>query len=187
MTEAHLPDYESLKGQLQNSALPIEVAELHGLMVGLLASGHIEGWTTRLSEFLLDGEHWPQESQRWLKSLWSGTQLQLSEGQFEFQVLLPSDDEPVAERADALVKWISSYLVGFACGMPNLKQCSDDLQEVIGDLTKMTNMATDIDTDDEEHEQALVEIVEYLRVGVMMCFHECNRPPSADQTSTTLH
>lgn len=116
-----------------------------------------------------------------LKQLASQAEHELSDSDLGFEPLLPVDDRPLAERADALVDWCRGFLGGFGLGGASAHaQLSEEAQEVLRDLATIAASALDFG-DEGEDEDALIEVQEFVRVGAMLLFAECaarQRPAS---------
>lgn len=82
-----------------------------------------------------------------------------------FMPLLPDDEEPIELRVEALAEWCAAFLAGFAA----LGQIasSEEEEEILEDLAAIS--AADIDgLEAEEAERLYAEIVEYIRVTVLL-------------------
>lgn len=86
---------------------------------------------------------------------------------FEFSLLMPSDDEPISMRASALALWCSGFLSGFGESGRTLE--GDDVQEAMADLARIAAMTDDV-PEGEENEVDLHEIIEFVRVSVLLIF-----------------
>ena len=113
----------------------------------------------------------------------------LNDMQTSFTPLLPSDEAPLSERASALSAWCEGFLYGVAGRVKlDLKECSDEVREVLRDFTEFTRASIEADDDPETEESAYAELVEYVRVGAQLVYMELHpRPPTAGTISTTLH
>jgi hypothetical protein len=91
----------------------------------------------------------------------------------DFQLLLPDDDAPLAERAMALSQWCQGFLYGFGTGgaVPR-DRLSGEVEEVLRDLTHISQASVETGADAEEEEQAYTEIIEYVRAGVQLIHDE---------------
>lgn len=90
-------------------------------------------------------------------------------------VRLPSpagDSAPLGERALQLYDWVRGFL--YALGLLSLSESelSGQGREILRDLTAITRMDLDELAESEENEQALAEVVEFVRVAAMLIHHE---------------
>lgn len=103
-----------------------------------------------------------------------------TDAELGFQPLLPEDDAPLAERAQALGAWCEGFLFGLAARIKfELKGCSEEVREVIADFSQFTRASIGAGDDLEVEEGAYVELVEYVRVGAQLVYMELHPRPSA--------
>ncbi len=176
--------YEQLDGLLRRDELSIDPAELQGLLCALLSGQPQttpEQWlTAALGEPISEGQL-DNDAEQQLLSLFTQTVQQLDEGQFALDLLLPDEDSAaVPVRAEAMVHWGSGYLSGLGHLGADFSQWSDDAREFITDLAEITK-ADFVNADDELDDEALTELVEYLRVGAMLVFETLREPTTAKQ------
>jgi uncharacterized protein len=91
----------------------------------------------------------------------------------------------LTERADALVDWCRGFLGGFGLGGPDIhNRLSEEGKEILRDIGSIASASLDFGDEDED-EDALIEVHEFVRMGVMLLFTECHIPnqPAND----TLH
>jgi uncharacterized protein YgfB (UPF0149 family) len=94
-------------------------------------------------------------------------------GDSDFEPLLPDDDAPLADRADALSMWCQGFLYGLGSGTTaDPAAVSSEASEIIRDFTEITHVGVDAGDDTEEDEVAFAEVVEFVRVGVQLLFVE---------------
>lgn len=92
-------------------------------------------------------------------------QEELLSDDLRFMPLLPDDEAPVELRVEALAEWCAAFLAGFAA----LGQIvsSEEEEEILEDLAAISS--ADIDgVEAEEAERLYAEIVEYIRVTVLL-------------------
>ncbi len=100
-----------------------------------------------------------------------------------FLPLLPDDDEPICERAAALVEWCEGFLFGFGMnGSADLSELSQEVREFVSDLKEITRMDASSPEDDEENEGALNELVEYIKIGTLILHEEVCTPNLGTRT-----
>ncbi|MCI0401446.1 MAG: UPF0149 family protein [Gammaproteobacteria bacterium] len=81
--------------------------------------------------------------------------------------MLADDEEPLSVRGAALREWCQRFLDGLSAA----GGLSGDCREIVDDITRMAGQTISGVDGDEDEEAAFVEIVEYLRVGVLL-IHE---------------
>ena len=105
-----------------------------------------------------------------------------------FMPLLPGDDEPLTDRARSLGAWCEGFLYGLAGRIKlNLRECSEEVREIVKDFTEFTRTSLDSGDDDEGEETAYAELVEYIRVGAQLVFMELHPRLGAPGASPTIH
>ena len=101
-------EYHQIERLLADSRALTDVSEAHGTLAGALCSAaeyRFEDW---LREIYAEGN--PTEDAREpLLAVFEGTRRALDAGQMQFIALLPGDDVPIAERAEALGQWCQGY------------------------------------------------------------------------------
>ncbi len=113
----------------------------------------------------------------------------LADMQTGFNPLLPTEEVALGERARALGAWCEGFLYGLAGRIKlDLRQCSDEVREIVKDFTQFTRASLDAGDDLEVEEGAYAELVEYIRVGAQLVYMELHpRPLAAAAPSKTLH
>ena len=158
---------------LQTLNSSIAAAESHGCLCGALCTTQdypVEAW---LEELVADAEPEQDADRAPLRLLFADTMRALRGDEMEFQLLLPDDDDPLVERASALSQWCQGFLYGFGTGQPVARgELTSEVEEVLRDLTHISQASVETGADAEEEEQAYAEIVEYVRAGVQLIHDE---------------
>ncbi len=195
------PQYDELDACLNSYDSGMSAAECHGVVCGLL-SAQPEIDDQALGQQLLSGEFnaAPEDETvvvhandlAMFQRLVAGTIEQMDDPELSFMPMLPDDEGSVGDRAIALGQWAEGYLFGLSLGgIKEFSGFSEDLQGFSKDLVNMCSLEVD-GADDEENEQAMFEVVEYLRMGVLMVRDEVVPPELSkidvdDEASVTLH
>ncbi len=165
-----LPDYSAIDSLLQQHAVPLTAAEMHGLITGFICGAvHDNSWKTLLHELTNEGLAFPKSLSKPLESLYHVTHEQLDDSVFNFSMLLPDDAESVFPRADALAGWVNHFLLGLGVAQPKLSE-HKELTEVITDLRNIGALGYEEDENQQELEDALEEVTEYVKVSVQLCY-----------------
>ncbi len=158
------------------------VAESHGILCGLLGGGATLGtqsWFDHVLGNQGSGCDAPQETLDLLAQIAEETVRTMDDAEAAFLPLLPDDDEPVSERATALVDWCEGFLFGFVMnGSADLSEFSQEGREFVSDLKAITRMDVLSLEDDEENEVALSELMEYIKAGTLILREEFCAPKS---------
>lgn len=182
--------YETLSSVLDRHNILADGAEIHGILCGMLSGGmplEDREWFDPMSDFIHQGEDLPGEVKDQLLVLFNATCQQLLDADFALSLCLPDDAAPINERGQALINWVQGFLLGFGIHQADLTGCSDDVKEALEDFSDIARMDEQM-TEDEESEQAMFEVMEYVRVTAMLCFNELGKSASShQQTSKTVH
>ena len=166
-----LPECAALAEAVRGAGLAIDPSELHGSLCGFLCGGgscDAGNWIQRLE---LDSVRAPAHGDA-LDRLRSATTAQFDAQDFGFELLLPADDAPLSVRADALVAWCRGFLGGFGLAAPDSAGLSDEAAEALQDLAHIA--ASDLAYEETEaDEDALAEIVEFVRVAALLLHGDC--------------
>ncbi len=108
-----------------------------------------------------------------LGQLFDETRLQLQDSNLAFELLLADDDVPLANRVEMVQEWCRGFVLGMSLsGVKNNKGLPEDTQDFLSDMTEIGNAGELQLDDDNESEASLVEIIEYIRMGVLLINEE---------------
>ena len=187
MAAPELIGYDELDDVIAHLRLAISASELHGSLCGFLAGNGIPGRRPLLELLHLDagGITVNAADQTVLDQLVQQSEAELTDPELGFEPLLPADDRPLSDRADALVDWCRGFLGGFGLGGPDTHdRVSDEGKEILRDLGAIAAASLDFGDEDED-EDALIEVHEFVRMGAMLLFTECRMPDRSSRG--TLH
>lgn len=187
MTSAqHLIDFASIDRLLHQLGLSLDPAECHGSLCGLLcASDAVTGpdWVNQILTGHLDltrkeslppqGTFKDAANDHSLLVLYKDTVESLNDPEFGFSLLLPDDDKPLEQRVEALSLWCQGFLLGL--GMGGIRENTDlpgDTHEAMQDFVEISRLDNNGSDHDNEAETAFAEIVEYVRMAVLLMYEE---------------
>jgi uncharacterized protein YgfB (UPF0149 family) len=179
--------HDDIDALVMRLRLGTQASELHGSLCGFLAGGGALARGTVLASLQLDGEvSSPSvEDLAELDRLARQSENELIDSELGFELLLPADDRPLAERAEAMVDWCRGFLGGFGlAGTAAHARLSDEAQEILRDLGAVAASSFDFGEESED-EDALIDVHEFVRMAAMLLFAECN--VRADSHGGTLH
>lgn len=170
MTDS-LPSPADVAAAVREHGLGMDVPELHGALTGWLAGGG-SGGPDWLAGVTADAEMPRVAAGSALDRMRETTARQLDDRSFGFDLLLPDEDASLGERSGALFDWCRGFLGGFGLAAGSAPTLSDESREALSDLAKLA-AAVPQDDGDEDDEQALVEIEEFVRVAVLLLHGDC--------------
>ncbi len=162
--------FEQVEAALRQADM--QAAEAHGALIGMLcAQGQVELETWWAQVFELDDASSSVVVPEVVNGMYAEAVDSLREGDGTFDLLLPDDDAALDARADALHEWCHGFLYGYGvAGGRDEAALSEEAAEVLRDIAQFAQAAFDLGEDAEEDELSYSELVEYLRVGVMLMF-----------------
>ncbi|WP_343223496.1 UPF0149 family protein [Lysobacter sp. GX 14042] len=166
-----LPGLADVQAALDALQAGASAPEVHGGLCGWLAGGGaaVPEWPARV---LADANLPTPEPGSVLDRLRVASQAQLEDRGFDFSLLLPDAGEPLVERSGALFDWCRGMLGGFGLAAGANPPLSEEAVEALGDLGKLAQAQAQ-EEGDEEDEQALAEIEEYIRVATLLLHGDC--------------
>lgn len=174
---------------LATSKDPQGVAEAHGLVTGLVTGqpsmDASELWLHWLS-LNLHGET-EESQQEVLADALTSVRADLSADDMSFEILMPSMDQPLAQKTQGLAGWCSGFLAGF--GASGGRLADEEANEALTMIAEIARADTETDASSqsdelEAEEEALAELVEFVKVAVLL-LHEARRlaNPSSQPTA----
>ncbi len=171
-------EFDELDDALKRCGASWDAAQAHGLLASRLAVAGTEAgfdWLQLVLENTDPSNALRAECETLLSTLFQKTGNALSARLSEFTPLLPDDAAATEQRAEALGHWCEGYLHGLVSadhGDELRKRLSaEPIADIIKDMLQITR-ATAEGLDDEESEEAYMQLVEYLRVSAQLVFEE---------------
>jgi hypothetical protein len=166
-----LPKYKAFERALNKTAVKLHPSEIHGLVCGILCGSKtsVPDW-----ESLITGNKQSDEAHTFLRDLYTISAQQLKEFLFELQLLLPADSISLPQRAEALTLWCQGFLTGLKLvDFPIVGREAGELTDAVNDLIEITKMDYENVVASEEDEVAYVELVEFVRMAVILIYEDC--------------
>ncbi len=174
------PNFEQVAEVLDSH----EPARAHGMLCGILCASDILDYGFWLAQIADDGvpEGWLADQT--LPELFAATWSQLNDESMGFSLLLPSDEKGLFQRVVALGHWCRGFLFGLSVGgITNNHKLSAEVQDCLRDFGEIARVGFDLDQADEDDEMAYAEIVEYVRMGVLLINQELDSRALAPHAS----
>jgi uncharacterized protein len=170
--------HAELARALESLRLGMGASDLHGSLTGYLCAGGRAGAEEWPAALEIDPDGKADLRNEALRRLYQDCRAQLDDPDLGFEPLLPGADAPVERRADALVEWCRGFLGGVGLAGSPMSALSPDATEVLADIGRIAASRFDYD-DENEDESALTEVLEFVRVGVLLLHTELTRPRAA--------
>lgn len=156
------------------SGLDLAAAEVHGTVVGAIANHMKTGTSPNLLQLIEpnadagSGQFAPLNEL--LYDLYRENSELLLEGKENFDLLLPSEDEPLELRTESLAAWTKGFLLGLLHNNAfSIDQLPENGAEIARDMIQISEAAAGAG-DENEEDWALAELHEYLKVGAQLIF-----------------
>ncbi len=183
-----LPAYTEMAELIKQSGAMQEPAECHGLLSALLCGSDdpVRIWLDELLTEQHEGDLLQIEAKQMLEGFAGVVKVQFQGADFSYELLLPDDDSPLYERVFALAQWCQGFYLGLGIiGINDLEQLPEDSREVVQDMMEIARIENYDEQSEEqaneEDENAYAELVEYLRVGVLLIYEELSKPDNVTQ------
>jgi uncharacterized protein len=182
------PNFKDLQQALEKTDAEMLAAESHGSLCGICCAGgkpDLKNWLNQVFDELDLNNMLIKEASQLLVGLFNNTQQQLNDSDADFQMFLPDDDVLLAERTEALAQWCHGFSYGLVTG--GLKEDTvlpEDTKELIQDLVEIARAGHDASVEDDNDEEAYMQLYEYVRMGVLLINEELQ---PIDAPKDTIH
>ncbi len=158
---------------------PVTIAETHGCLCGALCVSNDYSFAQWFDEWSDDTDQAAASevvaARELMQTLYAETVRDLRGSEMEFTPMLPDDESPLAQRAEALAQWCQGFLYGFGSVPDSKRTLRPEVEEVLRDLAQIARASAGATEPTDEDESDYVEIVEYIRIGVQT-IHDQLRP-----------
>ncbi len=169
--------YRDLDEKLKSTPWNSGASEAHGLLTGLACRGiRAENLAGRLYLFRVDDP----DGITLFEGMFELVLRDLQSEEPTFNPLLPPEEADNKEFAFAISDWCEGFLQGFCFDAETeINEHGEAVQELIDDMIEIGSLdVTSIEEYNEDDERSLVELEEYLRVGVQAIYDTLNPNPS---------
>ena len=174
----HNISYEAIDDALLKLDAINEASEAHGALCGMTCisgTGDINNWLTHILGKVDANNIELGDSESILQTLHDKTVAVLTQQNYELELLIHSDDDPLDVRIDDLCNWCQGFLYGLSvAGLTDISKLPSEASEILQDMMDISKAGYDSEDDEEENEAAFSEIVEYLRIGVYLIYSTFN-------------
>ena len=174
--------HDELEQKLRAASAEGSASEAQGLLAGIIcAAGKStpELWLAHLlGENTLSAA--ATEVSEQLTRLHADILRQFNDDAFGFNLMLPDDDAPLSLRTEALSQWCSGFLYGLALGgVREDVEMPENVSEVMKDFYEISHARFAYEATDDADETAYMEIVEYVRMSVLLLHEELQPVPTS--------
>ena len=171
-------DYTQIIQLVDDYELEISASQLHGIITG---SACISDLNPQANDHLNLIKPSTSLNQNQLADLSDSLNLYfnhmlkvLDSHMFEFELALPDEDSSCEYRTEELAAWCHGFLSACGHSIKNTDTLGADATEALEDIMEIA-LAQTGDGEEEEIEQALAELEEYLRISVQLIFDDLNQ------------
>lgn len=182
-------DYDEINAELIAARAGIRASECHGFLCGYFCASNSMVMELMQDHLLagIDEAADLEDCYALLSRLGDQVTEDIMAEDISFILLLPGDEMSMAERASALSEWCSGFVSGLGIGgLGNKSSLNNECDEFIKDVVAISRMETIVD-DSDDAESALFELVEYIRVGVIMLHQEWHQLGNQAEHPEVLH
>lgn len=170
-----VPNYDQIEDALTGVQSPFSPEDCHGMLCAMLIVNNSLKFKRWLDEICTrsysDGEI-SSASHDAFTCLYDHTRQELDDSLLNFSLLIPEEDSTLSQRVASLKKWCDGFLFGLAlAGLKDMSQLPEDSYEIMQDIVSISQASED-DEEDEINEAAYLDIVEYVRMGVLLVNEE---------------
>ena len=173
-----LPDISALDATLYKLEAMMGASESHGALCGMLCAHGTTDFSEWMSHVLGEQEQgnvFLRDATNQLSELHRVTLERINDAEADFHLLLPDDDDDLVERTEALAAWCQGFVYGLAAGGINANsELPEDTRELLMDFIEISRAGHETGDAEvsEEDELAFVEVMEYVRTGVLLINEE---------------
>jgi len=185
------PEIVELEELLYRIDAAMGAADAHGALCGMIcARGTVElsEWVDHVIGEQEQGNELLHDVVHRLSELHQSTLEMMNDATGDFKLLLMDDDDPLTERVETLAAWCQGFIYGLAAGgIKEGSELPEDTAELLKDMIEISRAGHDVDdtgveeSDDNDDEEAYMEIEEYVRMGVLLIYEEL-QPLQSTQT-----
>ena len=181
---------------LERYNLASDAAECHGALSAVLCimgESGFDVWSQQhlpeITKVAAEGDALAKQTCQLFKDWYEQVELGLKGDDFDYSLMLPDDDELLEDRLEGLSHWCQGFILGLSlAGLTKAEDISEEIGELVKDIGDMSLITSNDDSGSEatqEEENDFMELVEYLRVGVMLFYETLQH--QADSENTTYH
>ena len=189
MSNTSIP-FEVVEHALNNADAMTDPSEAHGTLCGIIAisgKGAPNNWLSYVLGEYDETNLNIKEAINTLLDLHDVALKEITEQEYDLELLIHDDDTPLDIRVDDLSQWCQGFLYGLSLsGLKDLTSLPEEASEILQDMMDISKAGFNANDDAEENEQAFAEIVEYVRIGAYVIYNTFNSDEMINN-SATIH
>lgn len=175
-------NYDSVKGVLYALDTDDTLVKAHGILCGFVCvkpEVSLQDWLEEILPNLSTDKAIDASTHTELAQIYNKTLSQLNDETLDFQPLIADEDCLLREQSDTLIQWCQGFLLGL--GLCKISVFDESVLEIIKDLGEISKLDAEV-LDNEQNAQDLSEIIEFVRMGVLL-IQETLQPSKQDYIS----
>lgn len=169
-------DFDECCNQMQEFGYEVSPSELHGLLSGVVCTGLKIRPDSIINLVIkhVDVESCSERNRETILTMYAFIEREMFSADSRYTLFLPDDELDMTQRVRSLAAWCQGYLVGFGTGSAQIKnnKFSPETEEALKDIVNISNLSDEFGDEDEVNEVAYAELVEYLKVAVLLMSSE---------------
>lgn len=153
-------------------------SEIHGILCGLLCTKsdiEFQEWLLHIAPAIAARDLLAQQGRQQLIDFFTETVSSLADNDLKFYPLLPDDEKSNLICLEAIAQWAQGFLMGLSlAGIKITSTLPDDVEDFIETMVSISDADSYELAEDESDEQAIVELIEFIRIGVLLTNEEMN-------------
>lgn len=181
-----LPSFSQLYQCLRITSNPWHPSEMHGYVTGIICGDLL---SQKTSEEVLSVFNLSKKKELLPQRLFESSRKLLAELSLNFLLILPSDRHALKIRMLALTLWCQGFLTGlnqFKISFDH-KNKSSEINDALKDLTAITEADYENIENHNDNENNYTELLEYVRVTVILIYEELREKPVKTKPISNLH
>ena len=169
-------DYIAFDKSLTEADADYSVSEAQAIACGMLSVNIVSDkirWVQLIFGEINTTNNAQEDAIRLSGELFEQSKRQLQDPNLAFELILPDEEESLYAKVTALQEWCAGYLLGVdIAGIKDHSKLPEDSRELLADFSEI-GLSGQFDLENESaSEEALVEISEYIRMGVLLINEE---------------
>lgn len=173
-------NFAELEQMLKHIDAPVSAPECHGFISAQICmdnAADVKNWRQCLG---VEGDG-PEGT---LARISQATARELESSDFSFEPMLPPDEATLARRTEALAQWCRGFLLGLGSSGLTEAGLSGECRELVEDMERISRVRAEQEVGEDF---ALMELIEFVRVGTLSLYQELRPMRTAQQTKQNLH